>query len=120
MLVRDEEIDAPVAIEVAEDNISRVAATGETEGCRCVREGSVEVVAIHRPRAIPDEKKIKVAIMIKIDEERFAGSFDDANLRLVRNIHEGSVASIAEQMAASVSADDEEVQPTIVVVIRER
>ncbi len=120
VLVRDEEVDASVAVEVAEDGVARVAAAGETKGRCRLGEGPVEIVAVHRALTAADEEEVQVAIVIEIDEERFARAFDICDSRFRRHVHKGPVAAIAEQVTASLTTDDEKVQPPIVVEVRER
>ena len=74
MLVRDEDVDASVAVEVAEDGVARVAAAGETEARRCLGEGPVEIVAVHGALTVSDEKEVQVAVVIEVDEERPPGA----------------------------------------------
>ncbi len=121
MLVRDEDVDASVAVEVAEDSVARVAAAGETEACCCLGEGPppVEIVAVHGALTVSDEKEVQVAVVIEVDEERLARSLDVSNSGFRRHLHKRPVAAVAEQVTASLTTDDEEVQPAIVVVVRE-
>ena len=55
MLVRDEDVEAPVAVEVGDDNIARVVRACETEARCRVGEGTVEIVAIESALTVPDE-----------------------------------------------------------------
>ena len=57
--------------------------------------------------------------MIEVDEQRFAGSLDVSNSSFRRHLHEGRVAAVAEQVTASLATDHEEIQPAVVVVVRE-
>ena len=119
MLISYEDIDASVPIEVAEDRVARVAGSGETQACRSLRESSVEIVAVHCPLTISDEKQVQVAVVIEVYEERPPGCFHVADPGLRSRLLKRPVAPVAEQVPASFGADDEEIEPAIVVVISE-
>ena len=117
---RDEHIDASVSVEIAERGITRVAAAGETEARRRFGERPVEIVSVDGAPTLSDEEKIEIAVVIEVDEQRFARALDVGDSRLRRHVLETSVAAIAEQVTASLAADDEEIEPAVVVVVRER
>jgi hypothetical protein len=66
-----------------------------------------------------DQHEIQVAIVIEIDEDRFARSLRLRNARFRRYVDKRPISTIAKKAAASVTTDDEQIQPTIVVVVRE-
>src|ERR1700680_946480 len=119
MLVGDEDIDASVAIEVTDNGVARVAGSGETEARRCLGESPIEIVAVHGALSVSDEKEVQVSVVVEVREDRLPRSPDVSNSGFGRHIHESAVAPIAEQVTASLTTDEEKVQPAIVVVVRE-
>ena len=120
MIGRREEVDATVAIEIVVDDIVRTYKSRKAETCRRVGERSVEIVAIHGRRTFSHQQQVEIAIMIEIDENRFAPSLHISNSGLGGHILERPVAAVAEQVTASLATDGKEIQPAIVVVINER
>ncbi len=119
-LARDEEVDAPVAVEVAEGGVAGRTAAGEPEGGRRVAEGAVEVVAVHGGRPLPHEQEVQVAVVVEVREERPARAPHLADPRPRRDLLEGEVPPVAEEVGAALGAEDEEVEPAVVVVVGER
>ena len=95
MLARDEQIDSTVAVEVAEDGVLRVANAGEAEARSCVGEGAIEVVAVHSQPA-SNQKKIQIAVVIEIDEERLACTLHVSDSGFRGHLLKRAVAAVAK------------------------
>ena len=119
VVAREDEVDATVAIEVGHDGIARTP-TGEAERRRRISERAVEVVAIDSALARTDEEEVEVAVVIQVREERLSRAMDVADACLGRNVDKGAIAIVAEQVTTPFGAYDEEVHPSIVVVVDER
>ena len=117
--VCDEDVHAAIAVEVTEHHIARVAAAGKPEARRGFGEGSVETVAVHGARAVANEQQIEIAVVVEVHEHCLARSpyVGDSGFR--RYVLECSVAAIAKEVTAPFTANDKEVKPAIVVVVRE-
>ena len=60
------------------------------------------------------------AVVIQINEQRFVRSIERLDLGFRGHVFETSVATIPEQVSTTLSPDDEEIEPAIVVIVRER
>ena len=119
MFAADEDVDASVAVKVAEDRVARVTGARETQACWCLCEGPVEIVTVHGALTVPEKKQVQVAVVIEVDEDSFARSFDVSKTRFRSHLGKCPIAAVAEKVSAAFATDDEEVQPAIVVKIRE-
>src|SRR5690349_18464127 len=115
--IRDKQIDAAVAVEIGKRDIPRVAAPRETIARRGVSECAIEIVAIDRPLAVANEEEIEIAIVIEIDEDRFARAVHVGDPRPRRHVLERPIPPIAEQMTTTLAADCEKIEPAVVVVV---
>src|SRR6185369_10171282 len=111
----DVKIDAPVAVEVGEDGVAGRRGGGDAIRRGRFGEGAVDVVAVDRAPARPDEEKIEIADMVEIDEGAALGTGHVGDARPRGDVGEGAVAGIAEQVAAPITADGEQVEPAVVV-----
>src|SRR5436305_10221367 len=55
-----------------------------------------------------------------MDKERFSLAFHVADARFCGDVYKRSVTAIAEKMPAPFTADHEQIEPAIVVIVRER
>ena len=58
--------------------------------------------------------------MVEIDEERFSRAFHVPDARSCGDVDKRSVTAIAEKMPAPFTANHEQIEPAIVVIVRER
>ena len=118
--IGDEEIGPTIPVEVAEQRVARVAVSGESECGRRVGESAVEIIAVQRALLRADEQQIEVTVVIEVGEERLPCTMNVAHTSLFGQLDKCPVATVAEQVPASVAAYREEVEPAVVVVVGER
>ena len=122
--VRYKKVDAAVAVEIAERRITRVVACSEPEAGRRLGERAVAVVTVDDPSSFADKKKVEVAIVVEIHEECFSCAADVGDASLRGDVLERAVPTVPQQVAAlpspALGADDEEIEPAIIVEIRKR
>jgi hypothetical protein len=80
--------------------------------------GAVEVVAIDGKRSTADEEQIEITIVVEIDEQRPARLLHRVRRRFP-DIVEPFAFAIVRQIASTVRPDREEVEPPVVVEVRE-
>ena len=115
----DENVDSPIAVEIAEDRIARVGTAARPKPAVASVKVPSRLLRYTVRGPLSDEKEVQIAIVIEVDEKRFARALDVGNSSLRRHVGERPVAVVAEQVAASFAADCEQIQPAIVVVVRE-
>ena len=116
-LARDEHVGAPVVVHIAEGGIGSALDDPVSVGSQ--GEGAIEVVAIDRERVPADEQQVQIAVVIEIDEQRAPGTVDVSHMRGCGDILKLPPFAVVQQVAAAVGSDHEQIEPAVVVVVRE-
>src|SRR3989454_7556415 len=115
---RQEDVRTAIVVYIGERGIG--TAVDNAVRIRKQRERAVEIVAIGAERPSAYEKQVEIAVVVEVDEQRVLGARHVAHPGGGGYIVEPFAFAIMQQITAAVGTDRKQVEPAVVVVVRER